>query len=157
MSFFPNLFHHQKEKSPASLKTQIDQVFDNFFTTAPMQSVFGNTASGFFSPAVDLAENKEGVELKVELPDMNKEDIQLELVGDHLVLSGEKTVERKEEEEKGYHLMERAFGSFRRMVPLPFAVDDTADVQATYDKGVLSVMIPRPANAPANRGKVKIN
>ena len=156
MSFFPSLFGHSKDKSAASLKSQIDQVFDNFMTEWPTKSSWPESMSTFFSPAIDLAETKEGVELKADLPDMNKEDIHLELHGDHLILSGEKREEKEDKKDKGYHVMERSFGSFRRVIPLPFSVDDQQHVHASYDKGVLSVQIARPAGVPASDKKIQI-
>lgn len=157
MSLFPTLFGHSKDKSAASLKTQIDHVFDNFFTHFPANTGISSDMSSMFNPSLDLAETDEGVELKVDLPDMNKDDINLEVVGDRLVISGEKKTEKEEKKDKGYHLMERAYGSFKRVVPLPFSVEDSADVVATYDKGVLSVNIPRPVGSVKNANKININ
>ena len=157
MSLFPSLFGHNKDKTAASLKSQIDQVFDNFLTDWPTKSAWPENMNAFFSPAIDLAETKEGVELKADLPDMNKDDIHLELHGDHLVLSGEKHEEKEDKKDKGYHFMERSFGSFRRVIPLPFTVDDHQHINANYDKGVLSVQINRPAGEPAADKKIKIN
>lgn len=158
MSFFPTLFGHHKDKSAASLKTQIDHVFDNFFTQFPSDSLFSKDMPGFFSPSLDLKETDEGLELKVDLPDMNKDDINLEVVGDHLVISGEKSTEKKDEDKaKGYYVMERSFGSFRRAVPLPFSLNDNAEVMASYNKGVLNVNIPKPPGAEKSGKKININ
>lgn len=156
MSLFPSLFGHHKDKTAASLKTQIDQVFDNFLTEWPTKSQWPENMSAFFSPAVDLAETKEGIEFKADLPDMNKDDIHLEIHGDQLVLSGEKREEKEDKKDKGYHVMERSYGSFRRVIPLPFAVDDNQSVLANYDKGVLSVQIARPASEAVADKKIKI-
>lgn len=157
MSFFPTLFGHSKDKSAASLKTQIDHVFDNFFTNLPAESIFSQNLSGFFNPSLDLKETDEGLELKVDLPDMNKDDIDLEVVGDHLVVSGEKKTEKDEKNDKGFHMMERSFGTFKRVVPLPFAVDKGSDVVARYDKGVLKVNIPRPEGVEKSTNKISID
>lgn len=156
MSFFPSLFGHQKNDTVA-LKTEIDKVFDNFFTEWPARWSSAENMKTFFSPAVDVAETKEGIEIKAELPDMNKEDIHLEVQSDRLVLSGEKKFEEEKQEDKGYHLVERRYGSFKRAIPLPFNIENHADIKANYDKGVLKVLVPRPANAKPDNQKININ
>jgi Molecular chaperone (small heat shock protein) len=68
---------------------------------------------------------------------------------------------RKQEQEsttdEGFHVRERRSGSFRRVVALPFAISDNADVVARYDNGVLRVLIPRPANPVNNTQRVSIS
>ncbi|MEM0911437.1 MAG: Hsp20/alpha crystallin family protein [Pseudomonadota bacterium] len=141
MSFFPSLFG-QRKRDPAILKNEMDKVFDSFFHDWP--AAFTGKSNGMlFSPAVDMAETDESLEISAEIPDMNKEDINLELHGDHLMISGEHKFEREEEKEKGYHFVERHHGSFKRVLPLPFSVPDDADIKASYDKGVLKVLIPK--------------
>ena len=67
------------------------------------------------------------------------------------------SLEKEDKKEQGYHFMERSYGSFRRVIPLPFSVDDHQHINANYDKGVLSVQINRPAVEPASDKKIKIN
>lgn len=157
MSFLPSIFGHHKDQSTVSLKSQIDQVFDNFLSDWPGKKVPFGDLNGFFSPALDLAETEEGVELKVDLPDMEKDEIQLELKGDALIVSGQKSHKTERKEDKGYHVMERSYGSFRRVVPLPFVVEDATPVVANYLKGVLSVNIPRPEGVAKNSSKINIS
>ena len=97
------------------------------------------SASGF--PALDISESEELVTVKAEMPGMEPGDIDAYIEGDSLVLSGEK---KRESEEKGenFHRVERSYGSFQRVVPLPCKV--RADkVSAKYDKGVLKITVPK--------------
>lgn len=101
MSFFPNIFHHNKSGSPATLKSQMDKVFDNFFTDWPEINPYDERSSNFVKPAVDVAETKEHFEIKAELPDMKKEDIHLEVQGNSLILMGEKNLRKKTKKTRG--------------------------------------------------------
>ena len=84
---------------------------------------------------------------------MKPEDLELSIVGDALVISGEKK-ESQERREGGYVYQERRFGSFRREVPLPTAVD-ADDVKAEYKDGVLSVELKKSQEALPKKISVK--
>lgn len=151
MSIFPSLFGHQKPEAVTSLRSRLDNVFDDFFKDWPEAG-----AAKWLRPAVDVAETKEGLEIKVDLPDMNREDIQLELHGDQLLIQGQREFKKEQKEDKGYHLMERSYGSFRRVIPLPFSLSDNSDVKASYEKGVLTVMLPKPVGEQVNSKRIEI-
>ena len=84
MSLFPSVFGRNH---PGALKGEIDRVFDDFFAGFPAMAGFAAGDNGYM-PALDLKETKEGLELTADLPDMKKEDINLEVQQDRLVLSG---------------------------------------------------------------------
>lgn len=150
-----SLFHYRKDNSPANLRSQIDRVFDNFFTEWPEMSEF-QTNTNFLKPAIDVAETKEAFEIKAEIPDMKKEDIHLEVHGNALVLQGEKKFEKEDKKDKGYHLIERSYGSFRRAIPLPFEITSNEAVNASYSDGVLTINVAKPAEQIAGKSKVDI-
>ena len=150
MSLFPSLFGHQKPEAVTSLRSRLDNVFDDFFRDWPESS------SRWMRPAVDMAESKEGLEIKIDLPDMDRKDIQLELHGDQLLVQGEKEFKKEDKQDKGYHLLERSYGSFRRVIQLPFSLADNTDVRASYDKGVLTVNLPKPAEAQQSAKRIEI-
>ena len=153
MSRFPSVFGRNH---PGALKGEIDRVFDDFFAGFPAMSGWSANATGN-QPALDLKETKEGLELTADLPDMKKEDIHLEIQQDRLMLSGMRNQEQESTTDEGFHVRERRTGSFRRVLALPFAVSDTADVVARYDNGVLRVLIPRPAMPVENTQRVTVN
>ncbi|UAA38716.1 Hsp20/alpha crystallin family protein [Paraneptunicella aestuarii] len=156
MSFLPNLFHSSKNHSPSSLRNQIDKVFENFFTDWPEVNPYDERSTNFLKPAVDVAETNEHFEIKAELPDMKKEDIHLEMHGNTLVLHGEKKFEKEEKKDKGYHLIERTYGSFRRVIPLPFEIANEESIHATYKDGLLTVMIAKPKESIEKQRKIDI-
>ena len=85
------------------------------------------------------------IKLNVELPGMKKEDIKLTVSEGKLVLQGERKFE-KEEKNKTYHRIERSYGKFRRKLSIPTEVE--ADkAKATYEKGILTVTIPKSKKA----------
>lgn len=108
-----------------------------------------------FGPKVDLKETAEGYQVSAELPGLEAKDIEVSLSPQMVTIKGEKKREAETKDEKGYYMSERAYGAFVRAVPLPGEVQDDK-VQAAFDKGVLTITLPRAAaTGPATR-KVEI-
>jgi HSP20 family protein len=102
---------------------------------------------------VDVAEMEDEIKVSAELPGLDNEDIDVSLSDDVLTISGEKK-EEKEEKGKNYYRSERSYGAFRRDIPLPSQVD--ADkVDAVFQKGVLTITLPKTAEAKAKKVTVK--
>lgn len=98
-----------------------------------------------WAPSVDLQEGKDEVTVRAELPGMKKEDIDLSLQQNHLVISGEKKCE-SEQRDKGAYRSECFYGRFQRAITLPFAVDEQK-ITANYRDGVLTVHLPKSEHA----------
>ena len=111
------------------------------------------TASGF-APAVDVYEDEHNVNLKIEVPGIDEKDIDIRVENNLLTVHGERKIE-KEEKEENYRRVERQYGSFTRSFTLPNTVD-TDNVQATYDKGVLKISLPKKAEAKPKQIKVSV-
>ena len=105
-------------------------------------------------PNVDVSETDDALQVAAELPGMDAKDVELSFQGNSLVLKGEKT-EQKETKEKDFHVRERRFGSFHRVIPLPAGVD-IEKAKAEYEKGVLRVTIPKTAEAKQQQRKIEI-
>ncbi len=105
------------------------------------------------APAVDVYETDDEVVIKAELPGIKKEDIQVTATEDRVVLSGESTT-TEEVEEDNYYRREMRYGSFRRSVALPHAIDPEA-VSAKFADGVLEVRAPKVVEAAEGK-KVEI-
>ncbi len=103
-------------------------------------------------PAMDLTEGDGKLVLRADLPGMDREDIEVEVKDGVLTVSGERRYEHEDRHE-GYHRIERSFGRFSRSLRLPRGVDASA-VSATFDRGVLEVTVPRPAEPGATRIEV---
>jgi HSP20 family protein len=106
------------------------------------------------SPAVDIVEKDKAYEVTAELPGMSEKDIEVKLAGGMLTIKGEKS-EAKEEKTKDVHISERRYGSFRRSFAVPEDVD--ADkLQATVRNGVLTVTMPKSAEAQKKERKIAV-
>jgi len=103
---------------------------------------------GRWLPAVDLKENEGRIHVRVELPGVAPEDVDVSVSEDRLVISGEKRAE-EETTGPGWIHRESHCGSFTRSIPLPEPVDP-AQVTASYDKGVLTVEL---AKSPAGTSR----
>jgi len=84
---------------------------------------------------------------------MDEKDIEVKVVNDALTIKGE-TQEEKEEKKKDYYLRERSFGSFERSFGIPEGVDDK--IEASFKKGVLTVMLPKKLEAQKPAKKIGI-
>jgi HSP20 family protein len=93
-------------------------------------------------PAMDLVDGGDHFELRLDLPGLSENDVNIELEDDLLTISGERKSEHQEKK-AGYYRVERSYGSFTRSLKLPEGVDPDA-VKATFDRGVLEVRIPKP-------------
>jgi HSP20 family protein len=91
--------------------------------------------------AGELEETRKDVWIKIELPGLDKDDCQIIIEGNVLHLSGEKRFER-ETNDSIYHVMERAYGAFRRSIPLPKNVNSEL-AEASFKNGVLTVRLPK--------------
>lgn len=96
-------------------------------------------------PSVDISETGKKLIVKAELPGMTREDIDISLDEDYLIIKGEKKQE-KEENDKHFHRVERTFGSFYRSLRLPTVVEKDK-IDATYKNGVLTVVLPKSEEA----------
>ncbi|CAK0757844.1 HSP20 family protein [Gammaproteobacteria bacterium] len=102
--------------------------------------------------AAELREDGDALVIKLELPGMEPEQFDVDVVDDFLVIRGEKRVEREEARGR-YHLMECAYGSFERAIRLPMPVDPTR-TKARYRHGVLTITLPKLASHHTRRIKV---
>ncbi len=98
-----------------------------------------------WTPRFDLAETETAIEVKAELPGLEKKDIDISLEGESLIIKGEKH-EEKEEKGKRFHRIERTYGSFCRTVRLPAEVQPDK-IEAAYENGVLTVTLPKTEEA----------
>jgi HSP20 family protein len=98
-----------------------------------------------WAPRLDLAETPTAIEVKAELPGLEKKDIDISLESGHLIIKGEKHQE-KEEKDKRFHRIERTYGSFYRLVRLPAEVQPDK-IEAIYEDGVLKVTLPKTEEA----------
>src|SRR5215213_1097139 len=131
-----------------SLQGDMNRLFDRFFETRTN----GGSAGRRWIPAMDLAESEDQLVLRGDLPGLTEDDIDIEIKDNVLTVSGERKAENEEKSER-YYRVERSFGNFSRSLTLPQGVD-TGKVEANFDKGVLEVRIPKPAEAKPTRVQI---
>jgi len=107
-----------------------------------------------FRPNLDITENEKAYTIKVEMPGVSKDDIQVSVDGDSLIVRGEKREERVEEEEH-YHYSERSYGSFQRVLALPGDADPD-DLTAGFRDGILTITIGRKSNGGSGSRTITI-
>lgn len=106
-------------------------------------------------PAVDVAETDKEILVTAELPGIDEKDLDLSIRGSQLLIRGEKKAEKEEKGEHYYH-KESTYGSFSRSIPLPTEIDD-GHIEATYQKGVLKIKLPKSAVAQKASKKISVH
>ena len=112
------------------------------------------TASAGWNPAVDVAEEKDKIVVRVEVPGMNEQDLRVSFEDGLLSISGERQFERKDD--SNYHRIERAYGSFTRTFSLPRSVD-ASQIAANYRDGILEVTIPKKEESLPKQIQINVN
>jgi HSP20 family protein len=137
-----------------SLRTEMNGLFDSFFGRGGniLPRVWGD--AGTLVPRVDVREDEKQLTIEAELPGLDEKDIKVSLQDGVLSISGEKSFEKKDER-ADYHVMERRYGSFRRALRIPDAVDENA-INAKFDKGVLTVTLPKRHEAVAKARQIEV-
>lgn len=143
-----------------AMRAEMDRVFDSFlgrgalssFARAPMATRSDDRF--MMSPDIDVRETQQEFIVEAELPGLDEKDVSVTLSDGVLTIKGEKKSER-EEKKDDYHLMERSFGSFQRSFEIADAVDPD-QVKATFDKGILKVLMPKRPEAEKAEKKIPI-
>jgi HSP20 family protein len=115
----------------ANLQDELENLFESSLQT--------------WTPALDVHEDKDGYSIRVELPGMKREEIEVSIQDDALVISGERKAEEAKEGTE-VHRQERFYGKFSRVLTLPIAVAGDK-VKASYKDGVLTVTLPKAEEA----------
>ncbi len=105
-------------------------------------------------PSLDVAETKNEIVVKSEVPGMDAKDIDISLSDGILTIKGEKKQE-KDEKEENYHLVERSYGSLTRSIQIPTKVQGDK-IQTSYKNGVLSIVLPKSEEAKKKAIKIKV-
>jgi len=133
-------------------RRDFDELLSDFGRRLPVS--WGPTAAPDGLAALDIAETKDAVEISAELPGVEESDVKVSIDGQSVVISGEKKSE-SERKDKAWHVVERSYGAFRRVVPLTFT-PDAAKITATFDKGVLRVTVAKPPEMVATKVEIPI-
>ena len=146
-----------------NLRREVDRLFEDF-TLSPFRLPFRRPAfdiepfwapeSWVAVPAVDFVEKDNAYEVHADLPGMDEKDIEVKIANGVMTIKGQKE-ENKEEKKEDFHLRERRFGSFERALKVPDTVD-TDKIEASFKKGVLTVTLPKTAEAQKPIKKIEV-
>ena len=132
------------------MRRDMDRFWNSFFERGTLRSEEG----GEWLPSLDVAETKNEIVVKAEVPGLEPKDIDISLSDGLLTIKGEKKQEREEKEEN-YHLVERSYGSFARSIRLPNEVQSDK-INASYKNGVLKIVLPKSEEAKKKEIKIKV-
>ena len=154
----------QRQSSPFGFmrrfNEEMDRLFQDFggFGSGLPDSLSGREMRMFggssgWSPQIEIFERGDELCVRADLPGMKKDDIEVDIADNALVIRGERRNEREEEEE-GYYRSERSYGSFFRTIPLPEGVD-AENAVASFRNGVLEITMPAPERAKRRRVDIR--
>jgi HSP20 family protein len=139
-----------------NLHRRLSSLWDtNHFRRHSMTGENENMSVSDWSPLVDITEDDDKYQLKVELPGVRKEDVHVTVENGTLFVAGERKAE-KEEKNRKYHRVERSWGRFERSFTIP---DDaqSENVKADFKDGVLCVHLAKSEKARPRQIEVKVN
>lgn len=139
--------------SLANLQEEMNRLFEHFYTGTQVRKTDWDKLPAT-APALNISENGKSFKVKVELAGMSPDDVELEITDGYLTLKGEKE-EEKNEEDENYLRQEISCGSFYRTVALPEAAD-CKKAEASFKNGVLTITVPKKAEAIQNPKKLQI-
>jgi HSP20 family protein len=131
---------------------ELATLFENF---AEPSAAKDQLMAGSFVPPVDIYEDEHNLVLKLEVPGVNEENLDIQVENNTLSVKGERSFE-KDEKEENFHRIERRYGSFFRTFRLPNTVD-SEKIEAHYDKGVLKISLAKKAEAKPKQIKVGVS
>lgn len=151
----PNQIGRSDSDPFLSLRRGMDRLFDQVMGNwGTLPGPFAGT--GVLTPKVDVAETNQGLEVTAELPGVEPKDVAIDLQDDVLTLRAERSSEKKEEDkDKRWHVVERQSGTYLRRFALPFEPEPDK-VEASFDKGVLHIRIPRPQQAKPQARRIEV-
>lgn len=136
-----------------ALQQRINRLFEEAF--GPL-GTFGEESwtLAAWAPACDIYETDNEIVVKMELPEVKREDIQVTLDNNVLTIRGERKFQ-EEAKRENYHRIERSYGEFMRSFTLPAAID-SSKISADYKDGVLRVVLPKREEAKPKQIEVKV-
>lgn len=137
----------------ASLRDRVDRLFGETFGRA-----WGDQeglTSGAWIPPVDVFESEDHIVLKADLPDVNKDEVDISVQNNTLTIKGERKME-DEVKEKNFYRMERTYGAFTRSFTLPPTIDSER-IDANFNNGVLTLTLPKREESKPKQIKVKVS
>jgi HSP20 family protein len=137
-----------------NLQDQLYRTFDATYGDQRAAAQQQETMAATWSPLVDVFEDKDGITIKAELPEVEAKDVDIQVEGNTLTMRGERKLE-KDSQREGYHRIERTYGAFSRNFTLPEQVD-VGNITAQSKDGVLRIHLPKKAETKPRQIKVVV-
>ncbi len=147
----------QRDPAPADLfdvSSRISRLLNDAFGGIDWQSRGGDSVSASWVPPVDIFEEADSIRIMAEVPGVRPQDVKISLEGNVLTVHGTKQQVAEERTER-VHRYERTYGVFERTFSLPSSVD-AGNIKASYDQGVLTITLPKMAEARPRQIEVKV-
>ncbi len=125
------------------LQHKLNDLFDGFLENRHLES-----EEGFWYPVIDVSETEEDIIVRAELPGIRRKDIDIQIQDRVLTIQGEKKRKKKEKHED-YTFTECRYGAFFHSITLPAKVDEN-NINAAYQRGVLTMTLPKTQDARAH-------
>ncbi len=140
-------------ESVAVLQNRLNSIFNDF--AAPNSELQTESlTAGSFVPPVDIYEDGNRLAIKLEVPGIAQEALQIHLENQTLTVKGERSLQQDEKQEN-FHRIERRYGSFVRSFTLPATID-TESAKAKYENGVLEISLQKKEAAKPKQLKIEI-
>ena len=133
-----------------SVSDDIDRAFDRMVRNWVSPVSFSEFE---WNPSIDVSESENDLVVKAEIPGVDPKDVDISVINNNLIISGEKRQE-EEEKERNYFRRERSYGSFRRSFALPADVD-VDKIKASSKDGVISVVIPKSGEKQSKKVQIE--
>jgi HSP20 family protein len=153
-----NVIPWRRRDGESAYRNELEDLFNRLFE--PFEGELSSRLPATFQqrrfPPMNLCESENEFCVTLELPGMEEKDINVELMGNQLVVSGERKWEKEDKKGKEFHRVESQYGSFQRVMTLPegLRLEENA-VDATFKNGMLEIRIPKAKPTPAARIQVK--
>ena len=131
-------------------RREMDDLFNRIFGETSLSKI----GLGKWQPLVDISETDTDIIIKAELPGIDAKDVDVSITGDRLTIKGEKQQEKEEKEENRYR-SERYYGTYERVINLPASIVENK-TEATFDKGILTITLPKVEKIKKKQVKIKV-
>ena len=154
MTLLPRRWRTDENDGFTSLQRAMNELFADFVPTLDLPAVAGPAQSATWIPRLDFVENEKEFLVTAELPGVDQKNVDVTLVGDLLVIKGDKKAEIFEKG-RTFHRSERTWGCFQRTVQLPCELD-RKNIKAAFKQGVLEVTLPKAESAQRPVSKIEV-
>ena len=145
------LYRWEPYREVRALQNRVNSIFQDFSRNSGENETL--TTAGFVPP-VDIFEDEHKLVLKLEIPGIRQEDLDVRLENNALSIKGERSF-KSEGKEENFHRVERRYGSFYRAFTVPTTVDPES-IQADYDAGILRIELQKRAESKPKQIKVNV-